>query len=44
MGDILINVSHGSTDFPGVTTLHSVIGSTLDSNEFMDVTVQQPSL
>ena len=44
MGDILINVSHGSTDFPGVTTLHSVIGSTLDSNEFMDITVQQPSL
>ena len=44
MGDILINVSRGSTDFPGVTTLHSVIGSTLDSNEFMDITVQQPSL
>ena len=43
VGDIVLNVNRGSTDLPGITTLHSVISSTRDSNESMDISVSQPS-
>lgn len=44
LGDIVMNVNRGSTDFPGAVTMHSVIRSTLDPMEFMDISVSQSQL
>ncbi len=49
VGDLLVNTNRGSTEFPGITTIHSVIastanGSTLSSSFGYDVTVSQASL